>query len=152
MVAEKVPIAALAAGVRSSIGESGLDGGSGGNGKSSPGVNPGGLGLGEGAGVGPPPGGVGEGAGVGPPPGGVGEDAGVGVGFKSIWGGSITSAGLVSSPRTRYQLFVTGVILEPSPWTTKYLKVPPSASPLKPAPPSTVLTTSSALFTGRSDP
>ena len=58
MVAANVPIAALAAGVRSAIGESGLGWSSGGNCKSSPGVNSGG--------VGPPPGGV------GPPPGGVG--------------------------------------------------------------------------------
>src|SRR5262249_38046368 len=130
MVAANVPIAALAAGVRSSIRESRLGGGSGGNGKSSPGGNSGGFGVGLGAGLG----------------------AGVGVGFGLVGGGSVVSGGVISSPRTRYQSFLTGVTLEPSPWTTKYLKVPPSASPLKPAPPSGVLTTSSAVFTGRSDP
>src|SRR6516165_10142677 len=158
MVAANVPIAALAPGVRSSARESRLGGGSGGNGKSSPGVNPGGRGVG--AGVGGPPvggagvgpgspagGGVGLGAGVGPPVGGVG--AGVGVGFGLP--GGVVSGGVISSPRTRYQSFLTGVTLEPSPWTTKYLKVPPSSSPLNAAPPG-VLTTSSAVFTGRSDP
>src|SRR6266436_3997899 len=126
MAAANVPIAALAAGVRSSIRESRLGGGSGGNGKLSPGVNSGG---------------------VGPPVGG-----GVGVGFGLVGGGNVVSGGVISSPRTRYQSFLIGVTLEPSPWTTKYLKVPPSASPLKPAPPSGVLTTSNAVFAGRSDP
>src|SRR6266446_5233821 len=138
MAAANVPIAAFAAGVRSAIRESRLGGGSGGNGKSSPGVNSGGVGWGVGAGVGPPVGG--------------GVGAGVGVGFGLVGGGGVVSGGVISSPRTRYQSFLIGVTLEPSPWTTKYLKVPPSASPLKPAPPSGVLTTSNAVFAGRSDP
>src|SRR5258705_9578433 len=111
MVDENVPIAALAAGVRSAIGESGLGGGSGGNGRSSPGVNPfGGVGLGVGAGVGLPPGGVGAGVGVGfGLPGGVGPppDGGVGFGLP----GGVVSGGVISSPRTRYQSFLTGVTL-----------------------------------------
>ena len=117
MVAEKVPMAALAAGVRSSIGERCLGWSSGGNGKSSPGVNSGCVGPppgGVGAGVGPPPGGVG--AGVGPPPGGVGAGVGPppGGGVGSGLPGGVVSGGVMSSPRTRYQ-FLTGVALEPSP-------------------------------------
>src|SRR5215472_7834345 len=147
MVAENVPIAALAAGVRSAICESGFGWSSGGNGKSSPGVNSGGLGVGAGVGVGLPPGGVGAGVGVGVAPGigggvgvGIGGGVGVGVRFGSV--GGVVSGGVISSPRTRYQSFLIGVTLEPSPWTTKYVKVPPSTSPTKPAPKSGVLTTS----------
>src|SRR5438105_5218471 len=143
MAAANVPIAAFAAGVRSSIRESRLGGGSGGNGKLSPGLNCGGVGLGvgEGTGVGEDTGGgEGTGRGVGCGVGGCGVGCGVGAGVGFGLGGVI-SGGVISSPRTRYQSFLTGVTLEPSPWTTKYLKVPPSSSPLNPAPPG-VLTTS----------
>src|SRR5262245_7676891 len=83
MVAANVPIAALAAGVRKAIlGKCGNDG----NGKSSPGVNAGGVGP---------------------------VDGGVGFGLL----GGVVSPSVISSPRTRYQLLLTGVTLEPSPWS-----------------------------------
>src|SRR6266446_3820345 len=91
MVAEKVPIAALAAEVRSYMREM-RPGGRMLGGRTSGGI----IGLGDGDG----PGGTGVGLG-----------------------------GVISSPLTKYQSVVTGVMLEPLPRRTKYKKAPPSSTP-----------------------
>jgi hypothetical protein len=107
MVAEKVPIAALAAEVRSSMREM-RPGGRMLGGRTSGGI----IGLGDGRGPGGA--GVGDGLGDGDGPGGTGVGLGEGDGL----------GGVISSPLTKYQSVVTGVMLEPLPRRTKYEKVP----------------------------